>query len=307
MRSSKWKALFRRSSRRAPLVPCLRLARSHARCRGAGHVLPQRVRRLALQASPAASRPCFDALTHLLRSLTLASSLLRPGQFEAGAEKYAHPFDGDGLVLSLALRGGRAFARAAFVATPERAAEAAAGKVTHRNTFGTQRSGGMTANIGDVKQKNVANTAVLFWAGRLWALWEALQPYRLDPATLATRGVDTLGGLLREGLPFASGVPPLDAALRSLDSGLGGDAFSAHPHVCGATGNLVTFSYQIRPLLAAPPEGPLQTVLTILEFAPGSLEPLARRDVPLRGYGFVHDFCFTEKYYVVFQNPVGAQ
>jgi all-trans-8'-apo-beta-carotenal 15,15'-oxygenase len=207
-------------------------------------------------------------------------------------------------MLSLALRNGRAFARAAFIATPERAAEAAAGRVAHRNTFGTQRAGGAASNFGDVKQKNVANTAVLFWAGRLLALWEALQPYRLDPATLATRGVDTLDGLLQPGLPFASGLPPLDAALRSLNSGLGGDALSAHPHVCGATGNLVTFSYQIKINPALPPEGPLQTVLTLLEFAPGSLVPLSRRDVPLRGYGFVHDFCFTERYYVVFQNPV---
>ena len=59
------------------------------------------------------------------------------------------------------------------MATPEFAAEAAAGRVLHRNTFGTQRAGGPLANLGDVKQKNVANTSVLFWAGRLWALWEA--------------------------------------------------------------------------------------------------------------------------------------
>jgi all-trans-8'-apo-beta-carotenal 15,15'-oxygenase len=221
-----------------------------------------------------------------------------------GPDKYAHPFDGDGLLLSLALKGGRAFARAAFVQTPERAAEQAAGRVAHRNTFGTQRAGGAGANFGDVKQKNVANTAVLFWGGRLLALWEALQPYRLDPRTLATRGVDTLDGLLREGLPFASGLAPLDALLRALGTGLGGDALSAHPHVCGATGNLVTFSYAIRLNPALPPEGPLQTVLTVLEFAPGSLTPLSRRDVPLRGYGFVHDFAFTEKWYVIFQNPV---
>ena len=100
--------------------------------------------------------------------------------------------------------------------------------------------------------------------------------------------MDTLEGLLREGLPFASGLAPLDAALRAAGTGLGGDAFSAHPHVCGATGNLVTFKYQIRPFAAPPPRGPLQTVLTVLEFAPGSLTPLSQRDVPLQGYGRVH-------------------
>ncbi len=74
--------------------------------------------------------------------------------------------------------------------------------------------------------------------------------------------------------------------------------------MCGATGNLVTFAYQIRPHAAAPPAGPLQTVLRLLEFPAGSLEPLSSRDVPLQGYGFVHDFCFTEHWAIFFQNPV---
>jgi all-trans-8'-apo-beta-carotenal 15,15'-oxygenase len=223
------------------------------------------------------------------------------------------------------------------VATPEYAAERSAQRVLYRNTFGTQRAGGPGANALDVRQKNVANTSVLLWAGRLWALWEArlcpstapilalyislsrslslprcrtssdtqaLQPYRLDPATLATRGVDTLEGLLREGLPFASGFEPLDALLRAGGTGLGGDAFSAHPHVCGGSGNLVTFSYQIRVNPAAPPEGPLQTVLTVMELPPGGLTPVTTRQVPLQGYGFVHDFCFTARWYIFFQNPV---
>lgn len=34
-----------------------------------------------------------------------------------------------------------------------------------------------------------------------------MQPYALNAATLATRGVDTLGGVLRRGLPFDAGWP----------------------------------------------------------------------------------------------------
>ena len=234
----------------------------------------------------------------------LSGTYLRngPGTFEAGNELFAHPFDGDGLMTALELNSGRACFRSRFVDTPERRAEKSAGRIMFRNTFGTQRRGGAAANAFDVRQKNVSNTNVLWWAGRLWSLWEALQPYRLDPRTLATLGVDTLDGTLHEGLPFASGLGPLDEVLRAARTGLGGDAFSAHPHVEGATGRLVTFSYAIR--LALPPDGPLQTVITLLEFQPGSVVPSSRREVPLRGYGFCHDFCFTETHAIFFQSPV---
>ena len=225
-----------------------------------------------------------------------------PATFEAGTELFAHPFDGDGLMTALELHGGRALLRSRFVDTPERRAEKAAGRILYRNTFGTQRRGGAAANALDVNQKNVSNTNVLFWAGRLWSLWEALQPYRLDARTLETLGIDTLDGTLHEGLPFGTGLGPVDELLRAARTGLGGDAFSAHPHVEGATGKLVTFSYAIR--LALPPVGPLQTVITLLEFEPGSVVPSSRREIPLQGYGFCHDFCFTDTHAIFFQSPV---
>ena len=193
--------------------------------------------------------------------------------------------------------------RARFVDTPERRAERNAGRVLYRNSFGTQRSGGALANVGDVQQRNVSNTNLLLVGDRLLSLWEALQPYELDPATLRTRGLSTLDGALRLGLPFATGVAPLDQALADLGTGLGGDAFSAHPHVCGESGAVVTFSYTIR--LSAGPAGPLQTVLRMLEFPAGSLKPgLPSREVPLIGYGFVHDFAFTKSFSLLFQSPV---
>ena len=228
-----------------------------------------------------------------------------PGTFEAGSEMYAHPFDGDGLVLSLSFPGnaGRPRVRARYVDTPERRAERSAGRVLYRNTFGTQRSGGAVSNALDVTQKNVSNTSVLFWAGRLWSLWEALQPFRLEPTSLETLGMDDLEGTLQMGLPFGTGVEPIDALLRRAGTGLAGDAFSAHPHVEGSTGKLVTFSYRIR-LAQSLEHGPLQTVIRLLEFEPGSVHPVSTREVPLHGYGFCHDFCFTATHVVLFQSPV---
>jgi len=45
-----------------------------------------------------------------------------PGLFTVGGQEVAHPFDGHGLVVSIAFRGGRAFLRSRFVRTQECAA-----------------------------------------------------------------------------------------------------------------------------------------------------------------------------------------
>lgn len=55
-----------------------------------------------------------------------------------------------------------------------------------RGTFATQRPGGAANNAMDVYVKNTSNTNVVHWGVRLWTLFEAGQPYRLDPATLET-------------------------------------------------------------------------------------------------------------------------
>lgn len=113
---------------------------------------------------------------------------------------------------------------------------------------GTRPEEGSTL-LANLWLKNVANTAVLFWGGRLLALWEASQPYRMDPRTLETLGVDTLNDLLREGLPFTTGSSVLDGAARLAGAPVGGDAFSAHPRHDPSTGRLLTYTYQIVPSL----------------------------------------------------------
>jgi len=75
-----------------------------------------------------------------------------------------------------------------------------------------------------VLQKNVANTNVIYFGGKLLALWEAAQPYALDPRTLATIGLETLDGQLQPGMPFTTGLAQLDAL-----TGILGDPLTAHP------------------------------------------------------------------------------
>ena len=42
-----------------------------------------------------------------------------PGKFTVGSDKVQHPYDGDGLILSIAIRDGKAFFRSRFVKTAE--------------------------------------------------------------------------------------------------------------------------------------------------------------------------------------------
>lgn len=51
-----------------------------------------------------------------------------------------------------------------------------AGRPLYRNTFSKgSADGGRWFNPLDLKFKNVANTGVIFWAGKLLALWEVRQ------------------------------------------------------------------------------------------------------------------------------------
>mmetsp|Transcript_18156 Transcript_18156/g.59307 ORF Transcript_18156/g.59307 Transcript_18156/m.59307 type:complete len:588 (-) Transcript_18156:61-1824(-) len=230
----------------------------------------------------------------------LVGTFLRngPGRFEIGGEEYAHPFDGDGFILRVAMEDGRVHVAGRFVRTTEFEAETEAGKILFRNSFGTQRSGGALANAFDVSQKNVANTNVICWGSRLLALWEAAQPHALDPVTLETIGVDTLNGLLRKGAPFGTPVPGLDDVINSLGISFGGNSLTAHPHEDAATGRLVAFGYKV--IVQA---GGLSTRITFYEFGP-DFELVSRCEHEIDGFAFVHDFAFTADSYVLFHNPV---
>lgn len=59
-------------------------------------------------------------------------------------------------------------------------------RFTHRGPFSVLKGGKM---VGNTKvMKNVANTSVLQWGGRLLCLWEGGEPYEIEPQTLSTVG-----------------------------------------------------------------------------------------------------------------------
>lgn len=201
----------------------------------------------------------------------LAGTLFRNGAglLDINGERLHHPFDGDGMISRITFINGRAHFRNRFVQTAGYLAEQKAKKILYRGVFGTQKPGGWLANIFDFKLKNIANTNVIYWGKKLLALWEAAEPYLLNPHTLETLGNEYFNGVLSKG-----------------------EAFSAHPRI-DPNGILVNFA--IKPGLS--------TTITIFELnTKGEITSKKNHSVP--GFCFIHDFVITENYCIFFQNPV---
>jgi all-trans-8'-apo-beta-carotenal 15,15'-oxygenase len=199
-----------------------------------------------------------------------------PGLLDVNGQRIHHPFDGDGMISRISFSNGRAHFRNRFVRTAAYLEEQKAGKILYRGVFGTQKPGGLLANAFDFKLKNIANTNVIYWGGKLLALWEAADPYRLDPYTLETLGKEHFNGVLSEG-----------------------EAFGAHPRFdpsCAQDGGapcLVNFSTKPG----------LSTTITIFELnTEGKVVRQHAHNVP--GFAFIHDFAITPNYCIFFQNPV---
>jgi all-trans-8'-apo-beta-carotenal 15,15'-oxygenase len=210
--------------------------------------------------------------------LELEGTLFRngPGLLDINGQHLHHPFDGDGMICAIAFSQGRAHFRNRFVRTEGYLAEQQAQQTLFRGVFGTQKPGGWLANAFDLNLKNIANTQIIYWGGKLLALWEAAEPHRLDPYTLDTLGKEYLDGVLSPG-----------------------SAFAAHPWIdpaCDQDGGapcLVNFA--IKPGLS--------TKITIYELDPEG-KTLRTHAHSIPGFAFIHDFAITPNYCIFFQNPV---
>ncbi|MDJ0510892.1 MAG: carotenoid oxygenase family protein [Crocosphaera sp.] len=200
-----------------------------------------------------------------------------PGLLEVQGTPLKHPFDGDGMISAISFLGnGKVHFRNRFVRTEGYVKEKAAGEMIYRGVFGTQKPGGWLNNFLDINIKNIANTNIIYWGKKLLALWEAAEPYRLDPKTLETIGIDYLDGVLKPG-----------------------DSISAHPCFDPASdldnGQPCLVNYSIKPGLSSK--------ITIYEFAlDGSL--LRRHSHVVPGFSFIHDFAITSHYCLLLQNAV---
>ena len=187
--------------------------------------------------------------------------------------KVRHPFDADGMVTGVSLDGRKkkAIVRQRYVATAGAIAERRARKSLYPGIFGNP----MPIWGGGASVKNLANTNVLYHAGRLLALYEGCRPHLLDPLSLATHHEWDVDGVVGSGV-F--------------------DGFSAHPRA-RPDGGLCNFA-------SAPNLLTGTTTVRFWEFHPGSYQLRAPAQVhELPGYGLFHDFLVTESWYILLAPP----
>ncbi len=194
-----------------------------------------------------------------------------PGLFSIAGHRYAHWFDGDGLVSALRVAHGRAEGAARIVESRGLVEERERGRA-YFGSYGTKPPGRFRPwrAIRFLREggKNPANTSILLWDDRVFALCEIGPPTEIDPGTLGTIGESHLGGAVTR-------------------------PFSAHPHRHAASGTIFNVGVRLgRPnaieLTRLRPDATAGRVATI----------------PLRAPTLIHDWALTETHAVIFAAPL---
>ena len=147
----------------------------------------------------------------------LRGTLYRNGpnpQFPPRDDNY-HWFLGDGMLHAFFIADGKVAYRNRFIRTPKWELEHKAGKAL----FGSWGNPATTDPSVIGHEGGVANTSILFHAGKLLALEEAHQPFAVDPGTLDPNGYETYAGTARR--------------------------FTAHPKIDPDTGEMLFFGYGV--------------------------------------------------------------
>jgi carotenoid cleavage dioxygenase-like enzyme len=214
---------------------------------------------LAGNFAPVRSEDDFDLTVKGALPPELAGALFRIGpnpQFEPKDPKSHHWFGGDGMVHGFYVEGGRVRYRNRYVRTPKWALE-------HEHGRALWGSMGNPAGMDPIAQGNeggVANTNIVWHAGRLMALEEAHHPFEMDAGTLESRGY----------------VRPY------------GGRVTAHPKIDPVSGEMLWFGYGVGDMPLAPGMSYGRTA------ADGTV--VSRQDFQAPYSSMVHDFMVTENH-----------
>jgi carotenoid cleavage dioxygenase len=188
----------------------------------------------------------------------LNGTLYRNGPNPQFDSRGAHWFVGDGMLHAFHLDEGRASYRNRWVRTPKWQAEHDAGRALFGG-FGRKLPDAPPSTIND---GGVANTSIIFHAGRLLALEEGHLPTEIEPGTLKRTGYCDYNGAIA-------------------------GPFTAHPKIDPRTGEMVFFGYNAA--------GPLTPALSFGSVnASGVVTRFERFESPYAS--MVHDFIVTENH-----------
>jgi carotenoid cleavage dioxygenase len=172
-----------------------------------------------------------------------------------------HWFDGDGMLHGTFIRDGTATYRNRYVRTSGFLREREAGRALWTGLAE------MPSPDNPEMFKNVANTALVWHDCRLLALWEAGLPHQIRVPSLETVGVHDYGGALTH-------------------------AFTAHPKVDPATGEMMFFGYS--------PVPPFLTYSVVSKA--GAIVHTEQIEIPAGV--MMHDFAVTEHYSIFLDLPL---
>lgn len=199
-----------------------------------------------------------------------------PGRLTLGSGKMGHWFDGDGMICAFSFDQGQIHFRNRFVRTPKFLAESVSNRIEFRG-FGTQRNGGLKANLLRIPA-NPANTSIVSHADKLLALYEGGRPFELEAGSLETRGEYDFSGRLGKM-----------------------DFFSAHGKYNPANGCYYNFGIGFSGFDFK--RKTLKPCLKVYKIdAHGELEN--SNSIELDSFPFCHDFALTENYGIFFINSI---
>ncbi|MDM9380402.1 carotenoid oxygenase family protein [Chlorogloeopsis sp. ULAP01] len=175
------------------------------------------------------------------------------------SQAWYHWFDGHGMLHGVEISNGKANYRNRYVQTQGWKMEKEAGRAIHSGFLAPPQQENPSPPV------NTANTAVVWHGDRLLALWEGGEPYQIEVPELKTVSPYTYGGDLK-------------------------GAFTAHPKVDFATGEMMFFGYS-------------WVDLPYLQYSVVSPEGKLLRTVPidLPVGVMMHDFAITA-HYTIFMN-----
>ena len=171
-----------------------------------------------------------------------------------------HWFGGDGMLHGFYIEDGKVAYKNRYVRTVKWQQERAAG----RSLFAPFNPLDNDASVQDMETDGLANTNILFHAGKLLALEEAHPPFELDPMTLESRGSWTFDGKL---------LGPM----------------TAHPKLDPVTGEMLFFGYNAEGLIS-------ERIAFHVVDKDGKLTRSETFDAPYAS--MVHDFMVTREHVI---------